>query len=480
MSIGLKETLQKFVLPSLPQPKIESANLPYVVEDFRRKVSGIEGEIPQQDDLKTISEELWSAYRRNISSWKSSVRKLRLSPWAILERFGPEEKRLIDDPDFVNWYVKELELIKASRVIVPLTNAYLYYFEPNNESINFLRELIQLKLTSAQGARSKTIQDLDERYGLLKLHGYKKFADQYVHSSEQPEIFLRDLGIRGSFGYSGFLRWTYSKVLEQIENDLIKYNLSVAELRRRIRLGFMNDGEHHQFRFDVSIRGEMASALLRPFQDQNPHKAVQEEIKSFLLQEFGDLRLNPKKWARVDKVAQEVFHRWLVEGTLKDFFQLLDQQARNYKDADRQWPYRSAFWSAYLKKGYIVDAWVVLGEQVQVDAQRFLGRLSAVNYATLISGYNAKKEHAVLMLRLGDLIVVEWSHTSKVRLWHENNSQKPRLYKNSYNRLDLVYGNDFELAHQGAERGTWQKKLEQYIRQQTGIRLSLRELMPND
>jgi hypothetical protein len=170
--------------------------------------------------------------------------------------------------------------------------------------------------------------------------------------------------------------------------------------------------------------------------------------------------------------------RWLVENTLEDFFRLVSESAGgNDRDADRQWPYRRAFWEAYLDGGHIVDAWVVLGEYVQRDAQRVFGN-QGIGYGKLLRGYNVKHYHAVLILKIGDLVITEWSHMGKYRVWHDDNRNAPKFYLPEYTRNDLVTQPDFDGSHMGADYGKWQGNLANHVANWTGIAIHFNDYMP--
>ena len=171
--------------------------------------------------------------------------------------------------------------------------------------------------------------------------------------------------------------------------------------------------------------------------------------------------------------------RWLVHTTLEDFFRVVRDGSRQDNDANRMWPYREAFWRAYLNKGVITDAWVVLGYAIAKNASAFLeGQRNS--YGKLDSGQGIKPFHAVLILRIGDLVITEWNHMGKYRLWHADNEHAPKFYcsTGAYSRADLTTSPDFDGSHMGANNGRWQGQLAAWIQEWTGVPLSYREYMP--
>jgi hypothetical protein len=166
---------------------------------------------------------------------------------------------------------------------------------------------------------------------------------------------------------------------------------------------------------------------------------------------------------------------WLSEIVLEDFFRLLDYSAKYDSDADRQWKYRKAFWSACLRNGLIDNAWVALGRKVAESAEYFLE--GKKNIYAEIYGTGVQGHHAVLILQISNMIITEWSHSGKYRFWDEGHPDCPKLYRSSYVRDDVVANPDFEGIHYAASRGTWQGEVADYIRSQTGVNLTFNEYM---
>lgn len=185
--------------------------------------------------------------------------------------------------------------------------------------------------------------------------------------------------------------------------------------------------------------------------------------------------MDTSRWVNVSVKAKDVFLSWLVESTLQSFFKLLDFVSRSDSTADNQWKYRKAFWSAYLRKGFIDEAWLVLGPGAYENAHHFLSKDS--QYGRFISGSGITAIHSSLIMRIGNLIITEWSHNGRYRLWQSFDSNAPKLYKPTYVRVNLVTGAMIEESHAGSENGNWQNKLSNHIEHYTGINMSAHEYM---
>jgi hypothetical protein len=152
--------------------------------------------------------------------------------------------------------------------------------------------------------------------------------------------------------------------------------------------------------------------------------------------------------------------RWLVSASLEDFFALISRRAQ-----ENHWRYRKAFWSAYLKRGVIGHAWVILGWNAEGEARRqWRDAMPAHGRLT-----GADPDHSVLLLQIGTVIVVEFSHMGACRLWRQNDQHCPRFYQQEYPRAALRLNPGYELAHRGSASYAWQRELADTIRSETGI-----------
>ena len=120
--------------------------------------------------------------------------------------------------------------------------------------------------------------------------------------------------------------------------------------------------------------------------------------------------------------------RWLTRASLDLFFKLIDRHA-----LDAQWRYRHAFWLGYLEIGAIADAWLALGSQAfnEAGAIRELGGA----YGKL---KGADGGQSALLLRIGPLVISEFTHDGKLRAWPGEWRNSPQLGNPIYRRNELT------------------------------------------
>jgi hypothetical protein len=272
------------------------------------------------------------------------------------------------------------------------------------------------------------------------------------------------------------VRLATERLLDPLKEELGRQKPSIDRLNRSL-VWLERDG---QLRFeDQRIR--TATALLSPFIDRSPAPDIQNAIQTFLLRTIGDPRSKRPRWQGVPESVRNVLFRWLVRMSLEDFFQILDATAQ-----DSHWKFRKAFWTAYLQHDVITDAWIVLGP----EAGRLLRREfeDGTGAGKLKTGTGVLPTHSVLLMRIGNLTIAEWSHNGKCRAWLEGSPGAPKFYEPSYSRSQLAppvrrtgstrNGPRWEQSHIASERGIWQGTIANHIADETGIRIPRTEYMP--
>lgn len=100
---------------------------------------------------------------------------------------------------------------------------------------------------------------------------------------------------------------------------------------------------------------------------------------------------------------------------------------------DHQWRYGEHFWKACLDRGVISDVWLALADEVS-SAARTIRDLRCA-YGTLSGGVDSR--HAVILMRVGPLVLCEWSHNGKLRAWPTDWRHEPQLGRRDYTGYEL-------------------------------------------
>lgn len=232
-----------------------------------------------------------------------------------------------------------------------------------------------------------------------------------------------------------------------------------------------------RLRFDAR-RAELANGLLAAWLDgPPPAEPLQRRVQRFLLDWLGDPRLRPARWSGVYPCATTRFKSSLALFSLRAFFEIIREFA-----LDHQWRYRERFWMACLERGAIAEAWLALARNVQTAARTVEDLRGA--FGELSGGVDPR--HAVILMRIGDLVFCEWSHNGRLRAWPVSWASAPKLGRTHYSgdelkSASLVFpdgGLRDGLVHSGAESGRWQARAAQLLRERVELDLRPRDYMP--
>lgn len=384
---------------------------------------------------------------RETNDWLGANRELVLDWFRCLESAGRRATR------------------RATRMVVTLLRQLLEVWPIEVETFDLIRQRIKTFLESDTSTRSEQWLHRCQKFGFLDRNGPETFGQRWCQDVLEERDVFADEELSAGFDQTAFVAAAAKSYAEKLANKL--GDLNARELTRGLE-EMEADGQTG-LRFSSSIRdlpnivlGVCGAGTLKP------HREVLQE---FFLRHYGDPRFGGNtNWRFVDRHCREVMLRWLVSATLEDFFNLLDTVA-----IERMWKYRRAFWQAYLDEGVIEDAWIVLGR----DARRMLSEelRTSQNYGRFKYGERVSSNHAVLVLRMQGLVVADWSHSGRCRIWRQLNERAPDLYARQYSRRDLVSGADIEVTHAYADAGSWQGRVVEWIRREKGFKISPEKYM---
>ena len=422
---------------------------------------------PKPHDLRDIYSRLRTAWEaRDLSS--VSRRDLRMAPWVF---FYPENSPgdwLGAQMEFVRTYQRVTEGGRNSRPSAALLREFLRAGKPEHPSFESIRILLRSRLKDSTSTSITRWRERCERFGYLLPENESHLVNKWQASGLPVDDFLAEAGLSPGLERSELVYRAIELILDQTHGGLKKGEVNEETLKRSLQWAQTGN----ELRVN-RLRLKIAHAFLEPFVDSRPLSEIGTLLRSFFLTCFGDPRLvGTAGWARVPEPQRQVLMRLLVELALKDFFALLDKTA-----LDKHWLYRKRFWTAYLDKGVIDDAWIVLGREARSMAQRRLGADTVLSTAQL-EGAGVEPNHSVLLMRIGSITVAEWSHNGKCRFWLGSNPRAPKLYQRKYEGPQLRAKANLAVVHAGSENGTWQKKIASWVSEKTGLYVYRHEYMP--
>ncbi len=358
------------------------------------------------------------------------------------------------------FYAHRMHESKSKALVSALVRSCLRHWQTDNKK--FTTFLEALKLIPEQH-RTRWFNVVHEAGIFDGPVGISQIAEQTLSAGPGAVNLLNDIGLTPIL-----LNAKYSQAV-----FVEMCHLQVTMLDRKgydALFALFKDGD--QIRFPGATR-EFISACLRPWAKKEPNA----DLKSFLMEElkafFGDPRMHRAKWFGADASDIKIILRWLAQEQLQLFLDIVDKTA-----VDRMWSYRRAFWDAYFDARVITEAWVAFGPDALFEygllypdrkqkGEREFGKLSG-----------ASRDQSVLLMKMGDHTIAEWSHNGRVWIWEEGQQGRkpPSLYQPTYSKEKCRGYENFQFweNHTGAPDYHWQYRVATQIRKLTGIRMNRR------
>ena len=447
------------------QPPLEPVRLRQAVVDMVRLLGDRVPREPSSYELDETVRALDSEWSTTGSIENVGSRHLRRAAWAFyFPRNRPDAWLAYNRPLLQAW-LRWLGERGRPSAVVALLQDFLAAYPRELPAFEEVRRYLQRRLVSDESPRAIRWRERCDRFGLLEHDGPERLLRPWWDTKAGFDPYLSEAGLGSGLEASRFVEIATERLLTDTEAWLRSGRGSIPKVQRVFEW-LERDGE---LRFG-NLRVGVATTFLRPFLSEAPKADLQQAIIAFLCRTIGDPRIRMPRWHDVPEGVRNVLLRWLVGASLEDFFRVLD------RTADAHWMYRKAFWSAYLGRRAIDDAWIVLGpDALRIVRQGFREGAAA---AKLRMGTGVLANHSVLLMRIGGLTIAEWSHNGTCRIWKRGNKTSPKFYDPEYVRRELVEDCDWFKRHGGAPQGTWQEAVAEFIAYQTGISVPRSAYMP--
>ncbi|RCW87568.1 EH signature protein [Phyllobacterium bourgognense] len=377
---------------------------------------------------------------------------------------------LADTKDVMNGVLSQLVSADSARPFRTLASSFMTSY--SNEMPGRLDAAATLaKLSNKWGG---PWGELHKKFRLFDLDvGPRLLADAVIEQDKPAPDILKEAGLGAMNAQSGYAKAVTAALLDRLATSRAHDHLTRLD---RIKRYAMTEGGRPIYN---DLLPNLIEALLRPFSQEKIEKAIRDAFLKVVLMLLGDPRLKPGNWAFVPAPLRELVQRWLTEQSLRQFLDIVDRIAD-----DSMWSYRRAFWEGVYNKGLIDEAWVAFGPDGTRLARSVFG--SNAEFARLeAEGRQVEAGHAVLLLRIGDGVVADWSHNGKCNIWSDASERSaPKLFRRSYGsdeiRIHKGAGN-FETStklsqmHMASQTYSWQSKVAERLYAMTGVRLQQRD-----
>ena len=169
----------------------------------------------------------------------------------------------------------------------------------------------------------------------------------------------------------------------------------------------------------------ITDALLAPFRGETPDQAVRDRYLTFILTLLGDPR-TAQEWIGRSVKNEAIVRRWLTEQTLRMFVEVVAKSA-----PPEEWAHRRAFWESLYRASMVDDAWVVFDREGASTALRAFGETAS--FARFPTLADVPRGAAILMLRIGPFVLIDWSHGGPCCIWDtRTDTAAPQMFLQSY------------------------------------------------
>ena len=199
-------------------------------------------------------------------------------------------------------------------------------------------------------------------------------------------------------------------------------------------------GALHKSCKEYAMVGLIAGAQQRP-----PDSPIVKSILKVIDRNFKDPTANEISWPEVHaelggpgmrKECINTIKKWRVFKSINFFFDIIEKTVE--EEDKHQFPQRRKFWLAYFDKGQVEDACIILGSAAQIEINKIVQvneEYASLGWSKLTGGPSGQ---CSLLLDMGKITVMEFSHRGACRVWDHNQILAPlKLHKSKYSTDEL-------------------------------------------
>ncbi|MBF0093860.1 MAG: hypothetical protein HQL34_04870, partial [Alphaproteobacteria bacterium] len=378
---------------------------------------------------------------------------------------------LVRDEQFVEAYLAALRYSASLPAFRRLVRYYLMNFDPSLPAFRrigtFLAEHAADCGSWGEQNTKLRVFDADE--------GPRRLAEAAMAAGKDVRTALENIGFTGSLAAARFAGAAFVSACHKVGKSMETLPQPVTEDLHRLANWAVTNGAF-VYGGVPQAKSALARAMLLPWSKKTPSDNVREFVLGFMLGLFKDPRLSRATWIGIADDARSVMLRWLTKASLEQFLGVVDEVVA--PERKHMWDARRKFWRAYYDREHMREAWVVFGRRGIGYARRLADRkehpdAKDLGFGSFAPGSVQDQTQAVLIMRIGSLIVADWSHNGYCHIWHEDDEHAPSLYRQTYTKVELTMSSVFEKKHMGR----WQNDVYDFIHRETGVRLSYGEYM---
>lgn len=429
---------------SIILPKISAC------EDKAKEMHASESKL---DNSELDSQKIVSAIMSN--AVRLTSRELRSLPYCIFESEFQDH-----NPAFTERVLERFG--NKSNFWRRLFRAWVFHYAPDTR----LGEIV------SQGLKRNRSYLLASQIRLIDLLGLcdgelsrERIYEQLIETNDDDLAY--EIGLKDGVGTTKLA----VAALNVLADYLGARENSQEQIFRFIRLS-SRDKEVHE-----SLKAAVMVGVIRGGDKLALDSAISKKCRELVEANYPDPSVDKNKWPSLPEMLGgekarddciDIVRRWRVFQSINLFFKVIGETTTD-PEVKHHFPRRKDFWLSYFKQNAVSEAWILLGSKADKYMSRLKSRgdaeIQGLSYAQL---EGARYDQSVLLLKVGSLTVMEWSHSGACRVWQSNSKLAPNLYQERYRRQALISDCEDRITHD--HRGNWQAKLHRIIRDKGGVR----------
>ena len=431
---------------------------------------------------------------RELSASERTVSYREINPAsiakAVIEHAGeglsPRERRELSifaldprfdefNPAFCSSILKNFS--SAKRFWPKLFSMWLYFYKPSTEVGGMVLKGLQENRRFLTDLNKKTdntfdvlaVNDVTGR-GPQRREVVENLLNEQISKESLQEIYFSVDGVSGGKFSNEFLL--------DIAQFCMKNSLSDVQLKTLIKLLCPTDIIHE------SIKEVVLVSFIYGIESQNEKSNNYLKAKEIINNNYQDPRMYLNTWPTISKrlggqetrqVCVDTVKKWHIFQSIQLFFKIIEEVVMD-GEQNHQFPKRREFWLKYFLRGWVSEAWVILGTKGVKEALGYKSSGDEV-FSNLTWGKlsSAKNDQCVLLMKIGNMTVVEWSHSGACRVWKSDDLNAPKFNNKAYVgeelRADVFDEDKDRITHDPS--GNWENKITNRINEYSGIRRSV-------
>lgn len=371
-----------------------------------------------------------------------------------------EGKSLLENDTFRHSLKGHLHINQDPKLLKSLIFGYLRDFDLAKPTyVTLLAELITAHLLGSESTEFQKWQSINSRFHLFSGTETPAACARGLSLTDDAETSLNHIGLRGSNLWGGLS----AEILLKKVQYAGRFDLHFWD---QVKLWFEKCAPtltHREY--------NLVDAIASAYQGHNAEGDIRRAVSRYLVDRYGEPDPASPMWKDCLESTRELFNQWLLFENLEKFFDVIANYAETTGGEMRsQWGYRKAFWLAVHRTGAVSDLRIAAGKGLMETLGE--SRLKDRFGSKLVKLNDSDERRCALILQLGPITIVDFTHNAKCRIWKTGPEQHQWFKGTKLTRYTFQGGADMRIrshyettgiAHFSSETYGWQDAVAEFL-----------------